>query len=578
MRSKVVFKSDHRQEQWLFPPSIDSMIPSDHPVRFIDSVIDEMDISDILSTYKGGGTSSYHPRILIKILVYGYLDRIYSSRRLEQQTHENICYMWLSGMQKPDHVTINNFRSQKLNGNIKSIFSQVVKRLYSEGYIRLETQTVDGTKFESVANRYTHVWEKNIMRFKGNVEQKIEGLLKEIDEQIKQETSNQNDQGIGDDGVETEDQDNKLTSAQIEEKLKQYSEVENKEIQRKIRKIEKQLLTKLKEYEEKEAILNGRSSYSKTDPDAGFMRMKDDHLGTGQLKPAYNIQLSSEKQFIINYTIHQNANDSSCYIEHTNDTLEMFYPLGLPKFKRANADSIYGTESNYDYLEQQEIENYLKYPQFHNENKPKYKNNPFRAENLFYNEELDFYVCPMGQRLTKYRTETTKRKNDHIATTNIYKALNCNRCPLRGGCLKGDGNRTVKRNPNLERHKNIARNNLNSLRGIHLRKKRSVDVEPIFGHIKYNRLFDRFMLKGILKINVELGLHAIAHNLKKMMNLMKDHQNNDILVNFALNSLKTMYLLLCRSIQRQVRYISKSMNFNYISNLTTFFNPNASPF
>ena len=178
---KVIFKSDHSKEQWLFPPSIGSMIPEDHPVRFIDGIIEEMDITDILSTYKGGGTSSYHPRVIIKILVYGYLDRIYSSRRLEQQTQENICYMWLSGMQRPDHVTISNFRSGKLKGNIKGIFGQVVKQLFEEGMIRLNTQTVDGTKFESVANRYTYVWEKNIMRFKGNLEQKIEGLLQEIE-------------------------------------------------------------------------------------------------------------------------------------------------------------------------------------------------------------------------------------------------------------------------------------------------------------------------------------------------------------------------------------------------------------
>jgi len=578
MRANIVFKSDHRREQWLFPPSIESMIPDDHPVRFIDSVIDGMDISDILSTYKGGGTSSYHPRILIKILVYGYLDRIYSSRRLEQQTHENICYMWLSGMQKPDHVTISNFRSSKLKGNIKSIFSQVIKLLYCEGLIRLKTQTVDGTKFESVANRYTHVWEKNIMRFKGNLEQKIEGLLKEIDDQIKEETENRNDQDNGEKGYETEGKDNKLTSAQIEEKLSRYAEVKDEKIKRKIQKIEKQLLTKLKEYEQKEELLNGRNSYSKTDSDASFMRMKDDHLGTGQLKPAYNVQASSENQFIINYTIHQNANDASCYIDHTNDTLEMLDRLGLPKFQRSNADSIYGTESNYDYLEQQGIDNYLKYPQFHNENKPRYKNDPFKVDNLFYNEELDFYVCPMGQRLNKYKTETTKRKNGHIATVNIYKARNCDRCPLRGSCLKGEGNRTVKRNPNLERHKKIARDNLNSLWGIQLRKKRSVDVEPIFGHIKYNRLFNRFMLKGIPKINIELGLHAIAHNLKKMMNLLKKHQNNDNLPNLALNSLKKIYLLLCTSIQRQVIFIPKSINLHGFFNLNTYFSPKLAPF
>lgn len=538
---KVVFKSDHRKEQWLFPPSIGSMIPEEHPVRLIDGIIEEMDITEILTSYKGGGTSSYHPKVLIKILVYGYLDRIYSSRRLEQQTCENICYMWLSGMQYPDHVTISNFRSGKLKGNIKGIFSQVVKRLYKEGLLKLHTQTVDGTKFESVSSRYTYVWEKNIMRFKGNLEQKIEGLLREIEEQTKEELAEDNHREKNENEEGKANTDIGLISEKIEEKLNQFEKIENKDIKKKITKIKNQHLPKLKEYEKKQEKLNGRGSYSTTDPDATFMRMKDDHLGTGQLKPAYNIQISSEQQFILNYTVHQNTNDASCYIEHTEDTLEMLNQLALPKFRRSIGDSIYGTEQNYEYLEEHKIENYLKYPQFHNERKSKFKNDSFRAENFFYNEDQDFYVCPMGQHLTKYETRVIKRKNGFATNVVKYKAQNCNNCPLKGKCLKCETNRTVQRNANLERHKKIARDNLNSLRGIQLRKNRSVDVEPIFGHIKYNRIFKRLTLKGIPKINIELGLLAIAHNLKKMMKLIKNNQNN---ANFPYSALKVLKKLI----------------------------------
>jgi hypothetical protein len=235
------------------------------------------------------------------------------------------------------------------------------------------------------------------------------------------------------------------------------------------------------------------------------------------MKPAYNFQLSSENQFIINYSLHQNTNDASCYIAHTDMTLEMFDHYDLPKFEQANGDSIYGTEEIYEYLDKNKIGNYLKYPSFHAEQKHNYKKHPFHTRTLYYNEEQDFYVCPMGQRMYKQYEKQRESKTGFVSHVNIYQAKNCKGCPLRGQCLKGKTDSSIQRNPNLEKHKSIARKNLESDFGKEMRSKRGVDVEPIFGHIKYNRFFDRLMLVGIDKINVELGLHAIAHNLKKMI-------------------------------------------------------------
>jgi transposase len=523
------FKAHKRDQEWLFPPSIGEMIPLDHPVRFIDKAVNEFDISSILSSYKPGGASIYHPRVLIKLLVYGYMDRKYSSRDLEKALHENVVYMWLCSMNKPDHVTISNFRSKKLKGEIKSIFAQVLKQLYKHKIISLKTQVVDGTKIESVANRFSYVWAKNISRFKGSLEQKIESLLEEVESYINNEnieTTNQKDEPLATQKpkIETNEKESeqKNSSEKIEERLSNIPELPDKEINKKVEKIKKKHLPKLKTYEAQEEILDGRNSYSKTDPDATFMRMKRDRLGKEQLKPAYNLQLSSENQYIINYSIHQNTNDAFCYKVHTTGTLQMLEESDLPKFQQANGDSIYGTEENYTFLIEKQIENYLKYPSFHAEKKHDYKKYPFHTRTLYYNEKQDYYICPMGQKMLKSETRKKETKTGFKSEVIIYRAQNCKNCPLRGQCLKGESERSVQRNHNLEKYRETARNNLNSDQGKILRSKRSVDVEPIFGHIKYNRFFDRLMLVGIEKIEVELGLHAIAHNLKKMMkNLQK---------------------------------------------------------
>ncbi|HPQ22137.1 MAG TPA: IS1182 family transposase [Saprospiraceae bacterium] len=510
------FKRDEQGQSWVFPPHLGEMIPLDHPARFINQFVDELDVTDILMTYKSGGTSCYHPRVLIKILLYGYLNREYSSRVLERQCRENVVYMWLCGMLQPDHVTINNFRSQKLKDGIKAIFGGVVEKLYESGYIDLKTQIVDGTKIESVANKYSYVWEKNVLRYSGNLKQKIEKILEDIDTYVSEDEDSTD---VSEHVSEKEEQKalEELSASDIEKKLERYTDQTAPVIKKKMNEITSKHLPKLKKYETQRAILNGRSSYSKTDPDASFMRMKDDVLGNGQLKPAYNIQLSSEDQYIINYTIHQNANDGSCYKAHTEDTIALLQSRGLPKFEQAMGDSIYGTEENYEYLACEQIENYLKYPSFHAEQKRKNQNNPFRIENFYYNGTEDYFVCPMGQHLTCSSERHRVRKSGYVSTHRVYEAQNCTGCPLQGLCTKGQSNRMIHRNANLEGYKKKARENLCSAQGIQLRQKRNVDVEPIFGHLKYNRGFNRFTLRGIEKIKVEFGLLAIAHNLKKMI-------------------------------------------------------------
>ena len=176
MSRKVVFKTYSQDQLSLLPPSYNDLVPNNHPVRIVNSIVDQLDISRLEQGYKGGGTSSYHPRMLLKVIIYAYLRNLYSSRKIEQALYENIHFMWLSGQSKPDHNTINDFRGKRLKGELKKIFNQVVLLLAGEGILNIKDLYVDGTKIEANANRYTFVWGKSVKTSR----ERIKKQLKEI--------------------------------------------------------------------------------------------------------------------------------------------------------------------------------------------------------------------------------------------------------------------------------------------------------------------------------------------------------------------------------------------------------------
>ena len=514
--NQVVFKSYEQNQMWLLPPTLGDLIPANHIVRLVNDAIEGMDMSLLLNAYQGGGASNYHPKMLLKALVYGYIEKIYSSRGIEKALQENICFMWLCGMQQPDHNTINRFRKGQLKNTVKDVFAQVLLLLIEQGFVRLEEYHIDGTKMESVANRYTFVWAKNVARYKASLLEKIAVLVEQIEQSNDLEAASivtRNERGVPQiQDSETLEQTIAQLNEQLEDQLGQ-----NKRLKNKVTKLETQHLNKLKEYEAHEAQLKDRSSYSKTDPDATFMRMKEDHMKNGQLKPGYNVQIGTEDQFIINYSIHQSTTDWPAFEQHMEQTEQLLQGIGQTLPKRAVGDAGYGSEQNYDYLERKGLENYLKYPGFYQEQKTAFKKNAFHTKHLYYNEAQDFYVCPTGQRLTYRYTTQKKNKTGFESTLRVYQAQRCEGCPLRGQCHKAKGNRIIQVNPNLNRHRQVAKQNLHSLRGIFLRKKRNWDVEPVFGHIKANRLFRRFTLRSIPKVSIEFKPNPpkTAHPAKK---------------------------------------------------------------
>jgi len=175
----------------MFPISLDEKISPNSPFRLVNQIVDNLDISKVFDTCKGGGTSSYHPRMILKLVLYACLNNIYSCRKIENQNLENIRYMWLSDMQTPDHNTINDFRSKNLKDTINGIFTQVVMILVDMGHLSLDVIYTDGTKIESRSNRYTFVWRKTVEKNKSKLEGKIRQVLEQIEEGIARD--NQSD-------------------------------------------------------------------------------------------------------------------------------------------------------------------------------------------------------------------------------------------------------------------------------------------------------------------------------------------------------------------------------------------------
>jgi hypothetical protein len=242
------------------------------------------------------------------------------------------------------------------------------------------------------------------------------------------------------------------------------------------------------------------------------MRLKEEHLHNGQLKPAYNVQISTENQFILWYTLHQVAGDITTLPTHLQEFIDT---LGIEPGALI-ADAGYGSEENYQYLEDKGIDAYIKYNTFEKEQTKKWHQDLSRIENLYYNPEKDCYYCPMGQKMELVGSEVIISDNDYEQFKKHYQATNCNGCPLRGPCNKSPGNRRIGTSPIMQKHRAKARELLNSEQGLQYRSKRSVDVEPVFGMIKSNRNYRRFLLRGLEKVEIETGLISIAHNLKKM--------------------------------------------------------------
>ena len=274
--NKVVYKPYVMDQPSLLPPSLEELIPEDHVVRAVHAAIEQLDLRILHQQYLGGGTSSYHPKMMLKVLMYGYVEKMYSSRRIAKALRENVNFMWLSGQNRPDFRTINRFRGEVMKEVIGEVFASVLELLLEQEYVKLEDYFVDGSKLEANARRHSAVWAKNTQRYKEGVKQKIRELLEEVEAVNEAEQEKYGDQDLPEVGEEAD-----IDSQRVKEKMDQLNErlrqrPKDKDLEKAVRQLEKDYLPRLAKYEDQEEKLAERNSYSKTDPAATFMRMKED--------------------------------------------------------------------------------------------------------------------------------------------------------------------------------------------------------------------------------------------------------------------------------------------------------------
>lgn len=496
----------------LFPQRIDEDIAENDPVRIVSSIVDNLNLDSFRKLYKERGRSTYHPRMMLKVILYAYMNNIYSCRRIEKLLLRDIHFIWLSGYQKPDFVTINRFRN-RVKEEINNIFTQVVLILAAKGFVSLDVEYIDGTKIESKSNKYTFVWRKSVEKHREKLLKKISVLLEQVEDVIAQDNTTERNELV-------EFTPSMLTDIidEVKESLASAPVPSDKEERKRLKEKGRQVKQleehrdKLQEYDNHLETMGERNSYSKTDPDATFMRMKEDAMNNGQTKPGYNLQIGTEEQFITDFALFPNPTDTLTFIPFEKS---FFYRYGkLPQ--AAIADAGYGSEENYRFMDENGVEAFVKYNRFHKEQKPRYQPNPFHPDHMFYNEEEDYYVCPMGQHMDRIGDRRGRTDSGYVTESACYRAQRCEGCPLRCLCFKGKGNRIIEVNHRLNDYKKKARERLTSEEGIKHRGKRCIEPEAVFGQMKYNMQYKRFRHIYKDKVTMDFAFFAIAFNIKKM--------------------------------------------------------------
>ena len=319
----------YEQEQVVhLPVMIGELVKENVLLQIINKIVDDLDLEQLNTYYSGIGCPPYHPQMMIKVWLYGYCNKVYTSRPLARKLREDLGFIYLSGNSRPCFKTLSDFRSRRMAGMIDQIFEKVLVYLVESGYVDLEDLYVDGSRWEANANKYKVVWRKNMERYRSAVLGRVRTLLSEAKALQGQEDAQY---GRSDLSVHQSEEAIliKLTSEQLRGQIKQLNEVVEEQSKskgrRKLNSIAKKLTKEaanLDKYEGQEKILSGRNSYSKTDTDAGFMYSKSQ-----QLLPQYNPQITTNNQYVVNPTVHQTASDSAAFPAHLEQLEKRVVPM-----------------------------------------------------------------------------------------------------------------------------------------------------------------------------------------------------------------------------------------------------------
>src|SRR3989338_8290730 len=510
-KPKVIFKPYCQSQEFLLPKSLNDFISPGHIARLLSDIIDRMDIKFIVDTYKGGGTSAYEPRMLLKSWILAFIYRIYSSRLVAKNLRENLAFIYISGNQTPDFHTLNNFRL-RLKDDIKRIFKQIVIYGIEAGIIEGKDVFVDHTKNEANANKHKIVWSRQVNKQLDKIDIELDELFEHIDkinedeERIFGDKDLPEQERIGFDSGKVQEVISKINS---DMKIGKITKEDGKGQKQKVRRV-RELLERKANYLRKQKILDGRNSYSKTDHDAVAMMMKDKLT----IRPAYNEGIAVENGFVLDYIISDSCADSVSFVPLMEGVIGN---LGKPP-ENANADSAYGNEEDYTFLDTRGIGNYLKFNTFQKEKSGVWRNKIFRLNDFRFGAGKNEFACPNGEILAFEKEKNMVTATGFVQKISVYRARDgaCSNCPSKQKCTSAQSSRTLQVNWNSERLKEQARNNLNSPKGKELRRRRGFEVESVFGDQKLNKLKRRYHLRGLSKVNLEAGLYYISHNIRKI--------------------------------------------------------------
>lgn len=491
--------------QVILPLDLGIKINENDPVRKIVEICEELDYTKLYKEYYRT-YRKLSPETMFELLVCGYLNGIYSSRDIEKACENDIRFMWiLQNEAAPDHSTIARFQNEKLVNAIEDLFYQLADKLLSMGEISYKNVFVDGTKIEANANRYSFVWAKS-----------VEKQLKKLEERITVEISIiALKYGISSTATLEECLRCLLNEAQLLNiKFVSGRGKHKTELQRDIEKLS-EMKERQENYIRSTDIFKGRKSYSKTDHDATFMRMKDDHMGNGQLKPGYNVQIAVESEYIVGLGLFPNPTDTTTLPPF----IERIQRHTRRKILNLVADAGYASEENYTYLESNGQNAYIKPADYEVKKSKKFKKNIYRLENLQYDADEDCYLCPNNRRLVYAHDSYRKSDNGYTSIKKNYVCESCEGCPHREKCYAGSyENRKISVSQTFNRQKQAATELITSDEGQLLRVNRSIQVEGAFGVLKEDYGFRRFLTRGKQKTETQFFLLAIAFNIQKLCN------------------------------------------------------------
>ena len=544
-------------------------LPDDDPVYTLKKVMEDLDFSGLLANCSDKGRTGYNPIMMYAIVTYANMRGVRSVDRIVELCKRDLAFIWLTRGQKPKRDAFYEFKGKKLTSEILDDLNyQFLRRLQKEGLVTLKELFIDGTKIEANANRYTFVW-------RGTVNYHLAVLLDSIDLTFTRYNTFLQENGYGqkyDIGnaqmfvIEGMDKVRSVIEKNRKRKLSKHKKLANNTVIEidncsplEILKLQKNLNTIAsgegiefvygkgkrkpeiqKLYEELENLgqrLMGykecfeimgkdRNSYSKTDLEATFMRMKEDHMLNGQLKPAYNVQIAVENYFIVHGYVSNDRTDYNTLIP----VLEKHQKAFGSVLEEVTADSGYCSEKNLLYLKEKGIESYIKL-QDHEKRKTR-----AYAEDIskYYNmkvevfEDEQFYICHDGRELRHIRTET-KEQNGYTQTFEVYGCADCSGCEHKARCLykynaekDTEKNKIMKINEQWEELREKSHANIQSERGILKRQTRSIQTEGHFGDIKENENFRRFNYRSADKVYKEFMLYAIGRNINKYCRFLNE--------------------------------------------------------